>query len=150
VDRRARFGILIQSVAYWVLWANPFWTRQPGNARIAGSVVFFAAGCALSFTAVRALGKQWRVDAGLSADHRLVQEGPYRLVRHPIYLSMFCMLIGSGLLGTPGWTLALSIAIFLVGAEIRVRIEDGLLQSRFGDEFRAYQRRVSAYIPWVR
>jgi protein-S-isoprenylcysteine O-methyltransferase Ste14 len=40
--------------------------------------------------------------------------------------------------------------LFAIGTEIRVRIEDRLLASRFGDQFLDYQRRVSAYIPFIR
>ena len=46
--------------------------------------------------------------------------------------------------------LLLAILVFLVGTEIRVYVEDKLLASRFSDEFRNYQRAVSAYIPFVR
>jgi protein-S-isoprenylcysteine O-methyltransferase Ste14 len=43
-----------------------------------------------------------------------------------------------------------SLAIYIAGTEIRVRTEDGLLLSRFHDEFLAYRRRVPAYIPFIR
>ena len=39
---------------------------------------------------------------------------------------------------------------FVAGTEIRVRVEDALLLSHFGDEFREYQRTVSAYVPFIR
>ena len=63
---------------------------------------------------------------------------------------MLSLLLGTGFLITP-WPLVLAaVAVFVIGTEIRVRIEDGLLASRFGDEFRDYQRSVAAYIPLVR
>src|SRR5947207_3171062 len=49
----------------------------------------------LSWTSARALGRQWRIDAGLNPDHQLVRSGGYGVVRHPIYTSMFCMLLGT-------------------------------------------------------
>ena len=52
-----------------------------------------------------ALGRQWRIDAGLSADHQLITSGPYRFVRHPIYTSMLSILLGTGFLITPWWLL---------------------------------------------
>jgi protein-S-isoprenylcysteine O-methyltransferase Ste14 len=42
------------------------------------------------------------------------------------------------------------VILFIAGTEIRVRIEDNLLASRFGEHFREYQQRVSAYVPLVR
>jgi protein-S-isoprenylcysteine O-methyltransferase Ste14 len=49
------------------------------------------------------------------------------------------------------WPLFLAaVVLFLVGTEIRVRIEERLLQSRFGDTFREYARTTPAYLPLVR
>jgi len=56
-----------------------------------------------------------------------------------------------GLLILTSWLLLIAaILIFLVGTEIRVRIEDGLLALQFGEDFTAYKRKVPAYIPWLR
>jgi len=86
----------------------------------------------------------------LNPDHELVTSGPYRLVRHPIYTSMLFLLVGTGFMVTPLPMLLLSAAVFMFGTEIRVRIEDRLLASRFGDRFHGYRRRVPAYIPFAK
>jgi protein-S-isoprenylcysteine O-methyltransferase Ste14 len=86
----------------------------------------------------------------LNPDHELVTSGPYKLVRHPIYTSMLFLLAGTGFMITPLPMLLLSTAVFMFGTEIRVRIEDRLLASRFGDRFQEYQHRVPAYIPFVK
>jgi protein-S-isoprenylcysteine O-methyltransferase Ste14 len=90
------------------------------------------------------------VEAGLNADHELVTWGPYRLVRHPIYTSMLLLLLATGSLVTPWPLLLASLVSFLIGTEIRVRVEDRLLAERFGEQFQQYQRRVAAYIPLLR
>jgi protein-S-isoprenylcysteine O-methyltransferase Ste14 len=150
VDRRARWGVLLQGLAYALLWQSTFWLRSPETWRIAVSVFFFILAAILSWTGTRALGRQWRIDAGLNRDHELIRSGPYSVVRHPIYSSMFCMLLATGFMVTPWFLLLASVLVFLVGAEIRVRVEDALLQDRFGDKFEEYRRGVSAYIPYVR
>jgi len=150
IDKRARAGILVQSLAFLLLWASDFWNHPPDLWRVLLASLFFAVALLLAWTALRALGPQWRLDAGLNADHQLVRSGPYRIVRHPIYASMLCMLLGNGLLVTPLPLLAASLAIYVIGTEIRVRVEDALLASRFGADFRAYQDNVAAYIPLVR
>jgi protein-S-isoprenylcysteine O-methyltransferase Ste14 len=63
---------------------------------------------------------------------------------------MFAMLLGTGLLLTRLVFLALAVAFFVTGTEVRVRIEDRLLASRFGETFAEYRRRVPAYIPFLR
>jgi protein-S-isoprenylcysteine O-methyltransferase Ste14 len=95
----------------------------------------------------RALGRHWRIDAGLSKDHELVRSGPYRFVRDPIYKSM---LLGTGFLITPLLVLLLSVLLFTIGTEIRVRIEDSLLASNFGEQFQEYKHSVHAYIPFLK
>ena len=125
--------------------------RSPGPWRIVISSLLFVSASILSWTSTRALGRQWRLDAGLNAEHELVRSGPYGVVRHPIYTSMFCMLLGTGLvLATPLVLLLPAILLLLIGTEIRVRVEERLLASRFGDQFLDYQRRVPAYIPFLK
>jgi protein-S-isoprenylcysteine O-methyltransferase Ste14 len=79
-----------------------------------------------------------------------VQSGAYRLVRHPIYASMLCMLLGTGFLIAPMPALLLALVFFLIGVEIRIRIEDALLAARFGEAFVEYRHRVPAYLPFIR
>jgi protein-S-isoprenylcysteine O-methyltransferase Ste14 len=150
LDRRARWGIGIQAIGFAIVWMNHYWTRSPSAVRIVPAVSFLMLGGLLSWTSARTLGRQWRFDAGLNADHQLVQSGAYRFVRHPIYASMLCMLLGTGLLITPARFVLLALLFFCIGVEIRIRIEDALLASRFGEEFRTYQRRVPAYLPFIR
>jgi protein-S-isoprenylcysteine O-methyltransferase Ste14 len=150
VDRRARWGVLLAGLAYALLWQSKFWERSLPEWRAALSILLMVSASVLSWTARRALGRQWRVEAGLNEDHELVTSGPYRVVRHPIYTSMLCMLLGTGFIFTPVALLALSVVVFMAGTEIRVRIEDRLLLSRFGDRFRDYQRSVAPYIPFLK
>lgn len=123
---------------------------QPGVARIAFSWLLAAVAIVIGWASVTHLGKQFRIRAGLYADHQLIRTGPYAIVRHPIYASLLLMLLCTLLLVTPWQWMPLALATFLLGTEIRVHSEDSLLASRFGDEFREYQRGVPAYIPFVR
>ena len=149
-DNRARWGLLLQTIAYSLLWQNSFWLRSPARWRTALAAVFFILAAVLSWTGVRALGRHLRFDAAIGPDHRLVQTGAYRWLRHPIYTSMFCLHLATGFLFTPPLLQLLAIAVFVAGTEIRVRIEDALLMSRFGEQFREYQRTVFGYVPFIR
>jgi protein-S-isoprenylcysteine O-methyltransferase Ste14 len=151
IDRRARWGVVLAAVASFLLWQGKFWERHPQSWQIALAIFFFALGSLLSWTSTRALGRQWRIDAGLSSDHELIMAGPYRFLRHPIYTSMLCVLLAAGFgVATPLPLFLLAIVVFLIGTEIRVRIEDKLLASQFGDTFQRYQQNVPAYIPFLK
>jgi len=149
-DNRARWGLVLECLAYALVGLGEFWTSSPSAWRIVCAVVSLSLACLLSWTATRALGRHLRFDAALTADHQLVRSGPYRVVRHPIYTSMLCLLWGTGFLITPIPLFLAATAIFICGTEVRVRIEDGLLASRFGAEFQEYRRSVPAYVPFVR
>jgi protein-S-isoprenylcysteine O-methyltransferase Ste14 len=149
IDRRARWGMLLELIAYSLLWQGSFWARSPRVWQGAIAVLFFGAANLLSWSGVRALGRELRLDAAVGKDHELIRSGPYRVVRHPIYTSLLCVILGTGVLTAPVWMLLLSIVLFVIGTEIRVRVEDGLLASRFGREFRDYRNTTPRYIPFL-
>ena len=148
LDRRARWGLLLVGLGYALLWQADFWTRSPARWRIAWSAVCFFAASALSWSAARALGRHWRIEAGLNADHQLVRSGIYRHIRHPIYTSMLFVVVGTGLILAPLYLVVVAVLVYMLGTEIRVRVEDGLLASRFGEEFQEYRRSAPAYLPF--
>jgi protein-S-isoprenylcysteine O-methyltransferase Ste14 len=149
VNRISRWGLLLQFAAYTLLWQGHFWLRSLPAWRAALSVGLFAIAAALSWTSSHALRGQLRIVAGLGADHKLVRSGPYSLVRHPIYTSMLVVICATAVIIAP-WTLFLgSLILFVVGTEIRVRTEEKLLASQFGEEFQEYKRAVPAYMPFL-
>jgi len=151
-DNRARWGMILQGVGFFLvsLHSPAFWRTATPLWRVFPGVAFALTGIALSWTSIRHLGRQWRVDAGLNPDHELIRTGPYGIVRHPIYASMLCMfLMCVWLVGSlPAWPIAL--AFFIAGIEIRVRVEDGLLRDSFGEKFEAWRSQIRAYIPGLR
>jgi len=144
-------GLMLESLSICLAFVFhlPVGTLAPWP-RLLAAAILAAPSIALAWSAVHNLGKQFRVTAGLYEDHELVQSGAYGVIRHPIYGTLLGMLIVSMLVVTPVEWMAPLLAMFLVGTEIRVRTEDGLLESRFGEEFRRYRQRVRAYIPFVR
>lgn len=147
----SRWGIALVTVSFALTW---MWVRPPGFEKsVAALVVSMVLGppsVYLAWAATRELGKQWRYEAALSEDHELIQGGPYRFIRHPIYTSMFGMLMATGA-AYSWWPMWLAGAVFfIVGTEIRVRAEDRLLGERFGQTFEVYRDHVPAYLPFLR
>ena len=149
-DSRSKWGIVLQMIGYATIWQGHFWVSEPASWQVWSSVLLQVLAIVLSWTGARALGRHLRLEAALRSDHKLVQSGPYRVIRHPIYASMLCMLLGDGVMIATPVLLAIAVVVFLIGTEIRVRTEDRLLAEHFGLEFVAYRRRVRAYIPLVR
>jgi protein-S-isoprenylcysteine O-methyltransferase Ste14 len=146
-------GLLLECLAIFIAFVSGFRLapgEPPGALRLAASVLFGATAGTLSWTSVTHLGRQFRVNAGLYEDHQLVRTGPYAIVRHPIYSSLFAILLCTICMLTPWVWAILSVALFVAGTEIRVHAEDGLLSSRFGEEFARYKSKVPAYVPFLR
>jgi protein-S-isoprenylcysteine O-methyltransferase Ste14 len=81
--------------------------------------------------------------------HELVMRGPYGIVRNPIYLGMFGILVATGLAVSRWQALVTSVVLFLTGTELRIRSEEKLLRPAFGEKFEEYARRVPAFFPRV-
>lgn len=147
----SRWGIFLVMLAFACEWAfiRPAEFHKPALVLIA-SMIAGPPSVVLAWMATRHLDKHWRFEAALSEDHELIQTGPYRRLRHPIYASMLGMLLQTGLAKAWWPLLAAGMAFFVIGTEIRVRAEDGLLAARFGEEFARYKRSAYAYLPFIR
>jgi protein-S-isoprenylcysteine O-methyltransferase Ste14 len=149
VDRRSRWGVLLQLAAFSLLWQGHFWTRELPGWRLVACILFFGLAILLSWSSSRALGRHLRIDAALGSDHQLVRSGPYSVVRNPIYTSMLLVICAIAVVIAP-WQLVIgALLLFAIGTEIRVRTEEVLLAQKFGAEFQAYRNSVRAYIPFV-
>ncbi len=149
-DARSMQGLALEGLAFVVA----FMFRQPsgaagGTSRVL-SILFGIAAVAMLFFALRHLGLEWRIKAVVTEDHKLVKTGPYAIVRHPVFAALLCLLLATVLLITRPWAAAVAVGVYLLGTEIRVRAEDGLLERRFGKEFREYRAAVAAYLPYLR
>lgn len=146
-----RIGLALESLAIFLAFIvhRPADDPPPFAAQAAGMALGIAS-AVMAWQAVRHLGRQFRLHAGLYHDHELIRTGPYSLVRHPIYSALLGMLLCSMLILTPWYWAWVPTILFLAGTEIRVRSEDALLASRFGAEFNSYRKAVRAYIPYLR
>jgi len=105
----------------------------------------------LSFAAVRALGRHMTLEIQVQEGHRLVQTGPYRYIRHPVYTSILTGACGLSVLYlTP--VLAAVFALLVPLALYRSGLEERLLASpeAFGEEYRAYVARTGRFLPRAR
>ena len=125
------------------------WVRVAALA--AGSALLYA-GIALVIWGRLALGRMYNVSSGLGVqlykDHKLVTEGPYAIVRHPMYLGILLVALG-GLLVYRTWTFVFFLGNF-PGIYHRAVREEEALALEFGDQWTAYAERVPAWLPRLR
>jgi protein-S-isoprenylcysteine O-methyltransferase Ste14 len=118
----------------------------------AGGLVLFLAGLCLTFWARRTLGAMWGISTSrqvkLLPDHRLIQNGPYAWVRHPMYLGWWVSILGLVLV----YRTLILLGIFIMSLVIfyrRARLEESVLAEKFGDEWKAYAARSKCLIPFI-
>jgi protein-S-isoprenylcysteine O-methyltransferase Ste14 len=95
------------------------------------------------------LGRLWSGYAAVKAGHHVVDTGPYRLVRHPIYTGLLVGWMAMGLL--KGTALALiGMLLMIVGFWLKARFEERFLRQQLGAEaYDAYSRRTPMLIPFT-
>jgi protein-S-isoprenylcysteine O-methyltransferase Ste14 len=153
----SKWGIALQSVSFAAIWLTPrknWWALPPSQtAEIAVAVIAVVlayASALLSLRSVQTLGKQWTYQARVLKDHDLITQGPYSIVRNPIYLGMFGMILSTGLVFSHWYLAVIAIVFFLIGNQIRIRAEEKLLRETFGTKFDDYAARVPAFFPFIR
>lgn len=112
------------------------------------AAVLCVIGLAFAFWARITLGRNWSGLVTLKEGHELVERGPYRFVRHPIYTGILTMFFATALaLGH----LAGFVATFLMFASfwIKLRDEEQLMLQQFPDRYAAYRQRAKRIIPFV-
>ncbi|MCC6850545.1 MAG: isoprenylcysteine carboxylmethyltransferase family protein [Deltaproteobacteria bacterium] len=111
-------------------------------------------GAALAATGVcgyrragRVLGDQLSPLVAPVEPARLVEDGWYGRIRHPMYLAELALALGLPILLAAPWTLVVS-ALFLVAVVRRIGVEERALTARFPD-YPAYASRTSRLLPHV-
>ena len=140
------FSLLFSDYFFIPLLYRPF-ILQSAYWKITG-LVLCAAGLLFALTARIYLGKNWSARITIKAHHELVQSGPYRVTRNPIYtgfLLAFCgcsMTLGlvKGYLGIPLLTICLLL---------KISKEEEYMQETFGEKFRLYRTKVKRLIPFL-
>ena len=151
-----RFPVFLFSTLLFICIGYLLWKPLPLNLSsqvrlafdLAGALIYFPA-LALYLWGLASLGEMFTASSGFGVrqpeGQRLVTGGPYRYVRHPMYLGVILVGIG-GLLLYRTWSM-LIFALLMFGLELRARREEQALRDLLGDEWCACTRRVPAWLP---
>jgi protein-S-isoprenylcysteine O-methyltransferase Ste14 len=121
--------------------AVPGWLRWTG-------VALAAVGAAGAWWIFSTLGNNVTRTARTREHATLVTTGPYRVVRHPLYMNAALVFAALSLV-TRSWWFVAWIVPALVLLSIRTRTEEANLEARFGDAWRAYAARTGRFFPKV-
>ena len=96
----------------------------------------------------KTLGDNFSQDIAIKKEHHIVTNGPFKIIRHPQYLSQFLMDLG-GAAATLSFILAPLALIQIPFLFMRASMEDKLLEKHFGEIFRAYKKKSGMFFPYI-
>ena len=116
--------------------------------RLIGTGVFVG-GTILRWWAIKHLGRFFSVDIAIAEDHRVIGDGPYRLIRHPSYTGLLMQFAGIGLVLGNVFSLLVILVPTSLALLYRIRLEEAALLSSLGESYAAYSRRTKRLLPWL-
>jgi len=128
--------ILALSLGYAGVGPLPDWVFYPG-------IFLMLLGVFLRQWAIAVLGRFFSLTVRVAEDHRVIDKGPYRLVRHPSYSGVLITFIGS--LGA----LLVLLSVFVVSYGYRMRVEEKALLAELGEDYSNYMKRTKRLIPYI-
>jgi protein-S-isoprenylcysteine O-methyltransferase Ste14 len=123
-------------------------TPLPDWVYFIGIALMFG-GIAYRQYAIAVLGRYFSGVIGVQTDQKVVDSGPYRLIRHPSYTGVLIFLIGMGV-ALQSWSAVLAnVAIFAIAYGSRIFIEEKVLIRELGDSYVEYMKRTKRVIPYI-
>jgi len=148
-----RIMALLVLFGVFALWQNfpAFFDQRFLPRTFAGALtgtILCALGIAFSIWARAILGRNWSSNPSIKEGHELVQSGPYRFARHPIYTGLLLAILGTGIASGKYGDIMLFLTIAVMFT-IKLRIEESLMQRQFAEQYTEYRKHTKALIPFV-
>jgi protein-S-isoprenylcysteine O-methyltransferase len=129
-------------IGYARIGALPHWLLYPGLA-------MFLSGLGLTVWAYHTLGRFFSLEVQIQGDHRIVEAGPYRLLRHPGYAGVMFGFVGLGV-AVQSWASVLVVLTATAAAlGYRTWIEERFLVAELGEQYFNYMARTKRLVPFV-
>jgi protein-S-isoprenylcysteine O-methyltransferase Ste14 len=112
-------------------------------------IALIYAGLAFRLYAITVLGRYFTPSVMVEASQHVVEDGPYKLIRHPSYTGLLIMFLGFGLSSTNWLSLLALMGCALMGLSYRIHVEERVLQEHLGQQYQEYMQRTKRLIPFV-
>ncbi len=112
-------------------------------------LIIIIIGMLIRFISIWTLGKYFTVDVTIREEHKIKQDGFYKIVRHPSYSGSLLSFLGFGI-SLNNWT-SLVVVMFLVVISMlyRIKIEEKILTAHFGNTYEDYMKKTYRLIPFI-
>ena len=146
---QAFFVAILALIAAPIL--NAFQIGRLGKDIVIGwsGIALMLVGLGLRTWANRTLGNFYTSTLRVTDRQWVVQQGPYKILRHPGYSGVLLMWAGAGV-ATANWiTTAIIILMMAVSYRYRIISEESMLLAQFGKEYQTYRARTWKMLPFI-
>ncbi|MFI4939209.1 MAG: methyltransferase family protein [Burkholderiales bacterium] len=109
----------------------------------------FAFGLILRWSSIIYLGQFFTIDVAIAEDHKVIDTGPYRHIRHPSYTGALMLWLGMGICSGNLLTLPIILLPPAIALLHRIAIEETVLSDALGNHYTDYMRKTTRLIPYV-
>ncbi len=99
--------------------------------------------------AIAVLGRFFSLTVRVTEDHKVVDKGPYKFIRHPSYTGVLITFIGLGLAVQSAGALLVFLVVFSLSFGYRMRVEERTLLSELGPDYSSYMKRTKRLLPFI-
>jgi protein-S-isoprenylcysteine O-methyltransferase Ste14 len=153
------FLLVVNPLAAILLIARSLATSDPTHLTIAepwllmvleiAGLVLYVAGNLLMIGALMTLKRNYQLGGSAPrSDDQMVLDGPYRLIRHPMYAAALSIALGLACL-VQSWAVFCVFCIYLVLILVLIPVEEDGLRKAYGDQYGAYRHQTRKLIPFV-
>jgi len=106
-------------------------------------------GLILRHWSIVSLGKFFRTTIELQKGQKVIDNGPYRHIRHPSYAGIILFFIGYGIVSKDWLSLGVAVCLPIASLVYRIQIEEKALAEGMGQDYVAYQKRTKKLLPGI-
>ena len=106
-------------------------------------------GLILRHWSIISLGKFFRTTIELEKGQKVIDNGPYRHIRHPSYAGIILFFIGYGIVSKDWLSLGVDVCLPIASLVYRIQIEEKALAEGMGQDYVAYQKRTKKLLPGI-
>ena len=141
------FGIYLGFIA--ACFVPSLFVGTHWKAVFALGIAVWLGGIVFRMVSIRILGRFFTTDVAIARDHRIVEQGPYRWLRHPSYLGGLLAQVGFGMTMTNWLAMLVPVCCLAAAYAYRIPIEEQALVRGLGPDYSDYMRRTWRLIPFI-
>ena len=142
-----QFSLILFMVHGWWLWLLPP-SSFPPIVQYLGAFLM-GISIPLLYWVHHSLGVFFSARLEIRQNHQIIQTGPYKWVRHPMYSTGFLYLLGAGLLSGNLWVLLLPVLSFGILVGLRIQDEESMLTQIDNDAYLSYKKHSKKFVPFI-